>query len=363
MLRDRTTELQKSLVKNKIDAILVSSAVNIHYLTGYPNFSKDEREAYLLVCSNAATLFTDPRYIEAVKKTISKEINATIEKPSKILKETLAKNKVKRLGIENNLTIQEYDRFKKFLDIKLVRTDDLVEDLRMVKDTDEIKSLKKAAALTDKTYSHVLENMRVGIDITEKELAWKMEKFIKENGGTLAFDTIVAFGPNSSVPHHITSDKKLSEKDEFILLDFGAKVNGYCADMTRTRLTKSSSAKANKIYEAVFEAQKKAAESVIAYKENNAAKAGEIANEVLVSKGFKPVPHGLGHGIGLEVHEFPHLWPQSDDVLIEGNYFSIEPGIYIPGFGGVRIEDDYLMTGESLQQITESPKDILEIRC
>ncbi len=356
MYKNRISKLRGSFDKEKIDAFLVSSALNIHYLTGYSNFSKDEREAYLFITESTATLFTDSRYIEAVEKIIPSNVKATIEKPLKTLGQIVKDLKINRIGFETNFTVYELEKFKKEISSKFVLSDDLVEKLREIKDVDEIRALKKAAALTDITYSHVLENIRMKINVTEKELAWRMEKFIKENGGTLAFDSIVAFGANSSIPHHITSSKKLSVKDEFILLDFGAKIDEYCSDMTRTLLTKSSSTRAKKVYQAVLDAQKKAADSIIVNKKGNAANAAKIANAVLVSKGFKPVPHGLGHGIGLEVHEKPHLHPKFDDILVNGMVFSIEPGIYIPGFGGVRIEDDYLLNNNEIKQITTSLK-------
>ncbi|HVZ12599.1 MAG TPA: Xaa-Pro peptidase family protein [Patescibacteria group bacterium] len=360
MSGNRIKILQENLVDYKIDALLVSSAINIQYLTGYSNFSKDEREAYLFVTGTSATLFTDSRYIEAVEKIIPKNVNATTKRPisdeiNKIVKE----ENVEKIGFENNFTYDEHSRFKKKISAKLVLVDSLIEELRSVKDDSEIESIKKAAALTDKTFTFIKNQIKIGS--TEKQIAWEMEKYIRENGGILAFDTIVAFGANSSVPHHLTSDKRLKTEDEFVLLDFGSRVDGYCSDMTRTILTESASDRARKIYEAVLEAQESSAQLINqlikASKPVDGAVIARRANEVLKQHGFADVPHGLGHGIGLEVHELPHLHPKlTDEILVEENYFSIEPGIYIPGFGGVRIEDDYLMTKNGLEQVTKSPK-------
>ncbi len=360
MFGNRVKELQKKLRANKIDAILVSSAVNIHYLTGYSNFSTHEREAYLFVSQLNAVLFTDGRYIEAVEKTLPANAKVTIKPIAKTLNQIVKKEKIKIIGFEHNLTFAEYEKIKKEISIRFLLVHNLVEDFRNIKNVEEIKSIKKATKLTDDCYSHILKNVR--IRMTEKEVAWEIEMFIKKLGGTLAFDSIVAFGTNSSVPHHLTSDKKLSEKDEFILLDFGAKVDGYCADMTRTLLTKNASNKARKIYETVLGAQMAAVDYLNTNKKMSGRMAWEVADEYIVKKGFPKMPHGLGHGIGLEVHESPRLSKRAKDYIKNGMTFTIEPGIYIPGFGGVRIEDDYLWNGSNLEQLTKSPKDLIEIK-
>lgn len=359
----RLKKLQSELTSNGIYAILVSSPVNIEYLTGYSNFSRDEREAYLFLARGTlAMLFTDGRYIEAVKNTVPKSVSVfLINELFKKIKDS----KVKTLGFEQNLTFAEYKRFKKETGKNLRLTAWLIEKLRAVKDTEEIKNIKLASKLTGKTYSHVLENIRTE-NITEKEVAWRIEKFIKENGGELAFESIVAFGPNSSIPHHKTSNKKLTNKDEFILLDFGSKVNGYCSDMTRTLLTKNSSSRAKKMYQIVLSSQETAFQLInqLSYF-HKPVLAGDIANaanNIITKSGFPTIPHGLGHGIGLEVHEMPHLHPKSKNTLVAGNYFSIEPGIYLPGFGGVRIEDDYLLTDRGLEQLTKSERELVKIK-
>lgn len=390
MVKNRISQLRKRFDKEKIDpdsigvdALLVSSPVNIQYLTGYPNFSRDEREAYLFVTKKSAILFTDNRYIEAVEQIIPEDITAVVNRPIEIINQMVNNQKLNRVGVENNFTVAEAEQFKKKAKVKIVLTDNLVEKLRAIKDTSEIKSIKKAANLTHSTLTYIMGKIKPGV--TEREIAWEMEKFIRQGGGVVAFDTIVAFGPHSSIPHHLSSDYRLQSTDEFILLDFGAKVDGYCADMTRTLLTKSASEKAKKMYDAVLSAQEAAASSLrgttrrsnlkassspltptLSLRErekgrgakSNCARAAEAANEVLQNAGVPPVPHGLGHGIGLEVHELPHLHPKSEDILVPGNYFSIEPGIYIPGFGGIRIEDDYLMTDKGIEQITKSPKSL-----
>ena len=355
MFEDRIKKLRIILNEEKLDAFLVSSPINIGYLTGYFNFSKDEREAYLFVSKQTVILFTDPRYIEAVEKIVSKKIKATIESWTKVLKKEIESKKITTLGFEKNLTFEEHRIFKKNLGIKLVSTDYFIEELRSEKDDAEIKAMRKAALLTDQTFGFIKKKIKLGV--SEKEIAFEMEMFIKKNGGTLAFDSIVAFGANSSIPHHLTSDKKLSKNDSFVLLDFGAKVDGYCCDMTRTIIV-NPTAKAKKIYQSVLDAQLAAINYIDSNKNPEGKKAAGAANAILVKNDFAQIPHGLGHGIGLEVHETPHLSPKTDDILFPNQVFSVEPGVYIPGFGGVRIEDTAFLNGAKLELLTTSPKEL-----
>ncbi|MBI4091766.1 MAG: M24 family metallopeptidase [Candidatus Levybacteria bacterium] len=356
MFEQRLRLVRKSLSEDKIDALLVSSAVNIAYLTGYSNFSTREREAYLFVTESSVSLFTDGRYIEGVRSILPKGLKVFLY--TELFKK-IRSSKAKRVGVEQNFTLSELKKFKRKTGLNFTLTEPLVEKLRAVKDDKEIKNIRLACKLTDKTYSDVLENIRM--NITEKELAWRIERLIKENGGELAFEPIVAFGSSSAIPHHQTSNKKLINSDQFVLLDFGVKVNGYCSDMTRTLLTKNATNKARKIYETVRVAQQKAIEYISTSgvgpdsPEVDASKTAKVANDYLASKGFEKIPHGLGHGIGLEVHEELRLSPKSKNKLVKNNVFTIEPGIYIPGFGGVRIEDDFLLS-DNLEQLTKSPK-------
>jgi len=355
MFDDRIKKLKIILAEEQLDAFLISAPINIGYLTGYFNFSKDEREAYLFVSKNTTILFTDPRYIEAVKKTISKKIKATIEPWTKVLKKEIENKKITHMGFEKNLTFEEHKILKKNLGVKLVSTDYFVEELRSQKDASEIKKMRTAAKLTDQTFEFIKKKIKLGM--SEKEVALEMELFIKKNGGTLAFGTIIAFGANSSVPHHLTSSKKLSKNDSFVLLDFGAQVDGYCCDMTRTIIVNPTT-KAKKIYQSVLDAQLAAINYINANKKPEGKKAAEISNEVLTKNNFPPVPHGLGHGIGLEVHETPHLSPKTNDILLQNQVFSVEPGIYIPGFGGVRIEDTAFFNGTKLELLTTTSKEL-----
>ncbi|HVZ67284.1 MAG TPA: Xaa-Pro peptidase family protein [Patescibacteria group bacterium] len=360
MSTQRLTNLQKNLAANKIDALLVSSAVNIRYLTGFTSLSNTEREAFLFVTPTSATFFTNPLYFEAVKKMMPPKIKVVMKPVSEAINQIISAkggsaSSRKSIGFEENLTFAEYKRLSKNINAKLVLTEDLVESLREIKDEEEIKALRHAAKVTDDTFEFIKPLIKIGV--TEEQIAYEMEMYMKKYSCSLAFDTIVAFGANSSVPHHKTSDKRLTNKDELVLLDFGAKFNGYCADMTRTILTKNAKDKSKKIYQTVLDSQIEAIKYINFSKGKvSGKKAYKAASDYIVKNGFKEIPHGLGHGMGLEVHEFPHLSGKTDDELLPGMVFSIEPGIYIPGFGGVRIEDDFLLTEKGLEPLTTSLK-------
>ncbi len=352
MFEQKLKALRRSLAENKVDALIVSSAANIFYLTDINYFPLEERHAYLFITAKTVDLFTDPRYSNGIKNKLPKGVRIFLH--TELLK-NIKKSKAKRVGIEQNFTVAELKRFKKETGLNFVLTEPIVEQLRSIKDAEEIKNIRAACKLTDRALDTIRKLIKTGV--TEREISWKIESFIKENGGELAFDSIVAFGPNSAIPHHKTSDKRLEKSDELVLLDFGAKVNGYCSDMTRTILTKNAKRKAHEIYETVRMAQQKAAEFVSGQLPDvSCSTIAEITNDYIVSKKFEVIPHGLGHGIGIEVHEKPTLSPKSKDKLVRNNVFSIEPGIYIPGFGGVRIEDDFLLGERGLEQLTKSAK-------
>jgi Xaa-Pro aminopeptidase len=343
------------------DAVLISSVANITYLTGFSNFSIEEREAYLILVGDKKYIITDPRYSEAVKKQVKDFELLVISQQvpiSEHLKSLAKKHKIFTLGIEeHDLRVGEAMIFKKHF--KRLKPYNLNET-RSVKKVEEIKKIKKASQIGDKTYEYILKQLKVGV--TEKEIAHKLEWFFKSQGAEKSFDPIVAFGKNSSVPHHQTGNTKLGEKKgQLILLDFGVKYKNYCSDMTRTIFWGEPDKKKVEIYNAVKEAQ----ENCLNYinkqiKVENGILKGidvhNIASDFLESKGYPRLPHGLGHGIGLNVHEKPGLSARSKDILSPGMVFSIEPGIYLEGFGGVRIEDLFLLTEKGLVNLTRSSK-------
>ena len=344
-------------MKENLDAVLVSSVSNIEYLTGYGNFSKDEREAYIFLGKNFEYIITDGRYSEAIKKAVPhlKLFERGYQKGAEHLFKKYKKT-IKNLGIEeDNLTASEHKILKKhFKNLKHFNA----ASIRSIKNNEEIAKIKKAVNLGDRTFDYILKKIKQGI--SEKELAYEIESFVKKNGAELSFPPIVAFGKNSAIPHHQTGDVKL-ENGQMILLDFGAKINGYCSDMTRTIFFGKATQKYKKIYNIVLETQKKAIRFINSGKKIKAKEVDGMAREYIKSQGYPDIPHSLGHGIGLEVHEHPSLSPKSKDILKEGMVFSIEPGIYIPGFGGVRIEDLFVLEKGDLKQITNSSKQLFSI--
>jgi len=364
---NRIQKVKKFLGKG-FDAILVSCAPNVIYLTGFDGFSSKEREVYLLLTRRKNYIFTDGRYFEVVKKLKGFELIKI--SPSKNweqgLKEVVASEKIKILAIdESDLKVSEARKIRKLT--KICSDENLVEDLRKVKEKVEIENIKRACGLGDRVFKHILSEVKLGV--TEKEIAKKIEIFILGNGAEISFRPIVAFANNSSSPHHVSGERKLG-KNEIVLLDFGVKVDNYCSDMTRTVFAGSATAEFKRIYETVLNAQRKAIEFIILKSSilNHQSKiklktsqVDKVAREHILSENYPSIPHSLGHGIGIEVHEKPSLSPKSKDILTSGMVFSVEPGIYIPGFGGVRIEDLVLLTKKGPQIITRANREIIEL--
>lgn len=360
----RVKKLREMARKQNLDAVLISSVSDIIYLTGYSGFSIEEREAYLLITNGSHFLLTDARYSEAVKTTLPNVTlcEISIEIPLKErLKEVIKKEHSQTLGFEgHNLTFFEYEKLSEC--IKKLSPIDL-SHFRIEKDVDEISKIKRACEIGDKAFEHILKQIKAGI--TEKELAYELEFIVKKQGADISFDPIIAFGANSAIPHHQTCDQKL-KPNNIVLLDFGVKVDNYCSDMTRTVFFGKIDVKFKKIYATVLKSQQEAIKYIkqiqpLSKSNLNAKDLDKVARDYIIKQGFPSIPHSLGHGIGLEVHESPRLSPNSKDLLKSGMVFSIEPGIYISGWGGVRIEDLVVIQNEKLEILTKSPKELIEI--
>ena len=353
-------KLQKEIIKKNLDAVLISSVSDVIYLTGYSGFSREEREAFLFITKNQQYILTDGRYTEDVKKLIPdfKLIEISSKLPAtNALNELKIKYKINKLGIEeNDLKINEYRALKKYFND--MQNFNAINNLRSLKNNDEILKIEKACKLGDKTFSFILKKIKSGI--SEKEIAYEIEFFIKKNGGDISFPPIVAFGKNSAVPHHVPiHNSKLLAHNSIVLLDFGVKFDNYCSDMTRTVFFGKPTTEQKKIYEAVLQAQQKAID--LLGTNRNASKTDNAARDYIVSKGYPSIPHSLGHGIGINVHELPHISPNSKNVLKDGMIFSVEPGVYLPHFGGVRIEDLVVLEKAGPRLLTHSPKNLIEI--
>ena len=369
-------KLRKKLSKKGFHAMLVSSPSDIFYLTNYPGLIKEEREIFLFITKNYQYVLTDRRYIGTVKALILNYKLVEISSKHSLtnaLNALRTKHKIKKLGIdESDIKVSEYKKLKKRFN-KICHCNS-ISDLRTTKEREEISRIEKACQLGDKTFNYILKKIRLGI--SEKEIVFEIELFTKQHGADISFPPVIAFGPNSAIPHHRPTNKKL-KKNQIILLDFGVKLNNYCSDMTRTIFFGKSIGKFKKMYNAVLKAQKRAMEHISRYHAEfasassgsrsrnkfgmTASKVDGIARDYIVSQGYETIPHSLGHGIGIDVHENPHLSPKSKDSLTEGMVFSVEPGIYVPDFGGIRIEDLIVLEKSGPRLLTHSPKTIIEL--
>lgn len=364
-MEERIKKIRELLERLGLDATFVSTVSNISYLTGYFNFSIEEREAYLLITKKDQFIFTDTRYSEAIEKYV-KDFKLITRSPSlpfkNALKQVLNEKKISKLGFEeDNLIFKEYKILRNLTKNLYPVT---LEDIRVQKSENEIKKIKKACEIGDLIFEKIIKEIRNGV--SEKDIGYKLELLGKEKGADISFKPIVAFGENSSVPHHETGNSRLEKKlGQFIKLDFGFKLEGYCSDMTRTMFFGESSQKQKLIYKTVLKSQEMAInylkEMLKKKRKIKAKEVDKVAREHIIQEGFDSVPHSLGHGVGIEVHEAPRLSPNSKEELKEGMVFSIEPGIYIPGYGGVRIEDLFAIVNGKLDKLTNSSKALREI--
>ena len=356
-MKIRVKKVQRKLKEENLDALLVTTLTNVRYLSGYSGSN-----GLMVITPDRSFFLTDFRYWEQAKKEVkdSKIIFGERDLFDDLPKLEILKSRRAKLGFESeNLNCSLYRRLKTLLpQVLFVPAEKFVESLMVTKDQEELKKIKKAVAITDMVFSQILTFVQPGI--TELDLAAEIEYMMKKNGAdNPAFDTIVASGPRSALPHGKASGKKIKQ-GEFVTFDMGALVEGYCADLTRTVVVGKAKPRQKKIYDVVLKAQKKAIRSARAGLE--CKKLDKIARDIIKKAGLgKYFGHGLGHGIGLLVHALPRVSSKSDEVLMPGMVVTIEPGVYIPKWGGVRIEDDVLITRKGCEVLTQSPKNLLEI--
>ena len=348
--------IRQRLKEDELDAMLVSSPENRRYMSGFTGSA-----GYLLISQDDAVLATDFRYVEqAGRQSPDFRVNRTSTGLG-WLSEWTAEQGVKRIGFESeDLTVHTFEAFKKVAaeDEKsnkpeLIGTTGIVEKLRVVKDDAEIKMLTKAIEIADQALDVVAPTIEPGM--TEEAIAWELEKAMRERGAEMiSFDTIVGAGPNGALPHHRADDTVIREGDA-VVIDMGAKYQGYCSDLTRTVIVGRTGDRFKEIYDIVLRAQLAAEEQV------EAGMTGEqvdtIARDIISEAGYgENFGHSLGHGVGLAVHEYPRVGPRADDVLEDGMVFTIEPGIYLSGWGGVRIEDIVVLENGRARVISKAKK-------
>ena len=346
---NRLNSLQEKLIKQKLGALLVTSRENIRYLSGFSGSA-----GALLVTRQKAYLFTDGRYgIQAEAEVQDAQVQVT-DKPLQTLGQLLEQFRIKRLGIEaRHLTVADYNSLKKALlnTAHVIASHDLVENLRQVKEAQEIKNIKKAVKIAAQAFADIQECIAPGI--SEKELAGKLECALRERGSEKSpFEIIVASGRRSAMPHAVSSEKRLAE-GELVIFDFGATLDGYNADISRTLvLGNTPSSEQKRIYRAVAKAQSTGIKAIKPGVRSN--QVDKTARGVIEKAGYgEYFNHSSGHGIGLQVHEAPRISQADKTVLQEGMVFTMEPGVYLPELGGVRIEDMVLVTGNGCQVLTK----------
>ncbi len=352
----RIARLRESLKAHDIDALLVIRPENRRYMTGFTGSS-----GFVLISEDHAVLLTDFRYVEqATSQAPDFRIVKHGVKMVDTLREVLAEMGARALGFEKDVvTYKQHETFASELEgVKLVPLEGLVEKLRMVKDEAEIEKIQRAEALGDAAFSHIIKVMRPGM--TEIEVALEMEWFMRRNcAERLGFDIIVASGPNGAMPHAVATDRRLVP-GELVVLDFGAVVDGYRGDTTRTVALGRAPDDGRRIYDIVLRAQQAALDGITAGMKGDEAHA--IAQRIIDEAGYgEHFGHGLGHGVGLAVHEEPRLAPSSSAELAPGMVVSVEPGIYLPGKLGVRIEDLVVVDEKGVRNLTRSPRQLIEV--
>ena len=353
----RINNLRLKFEELGVDAVLITDDENRRYLSGFVGTA-----GYLFITQDGAVLATDSRYTEQAGNQAPDYRIDRITGRLDWLPTLIGEFGIKRLGFEaDNVTVQLLDRFKAVVaesengakDLELIPTTGVPLGLRAFKDADELALLQRSIDIADQAFTEVSKTISVGD--TEDEIAWRIEVAVREQGAeSLSFPTIVGSGPNAALPHHRAGDRKI-QAGESIVIDMGARFQGYCSDLTRTVVVGEPNDQFKKVYDIVLAAQLTAIESVEAGM--TGADADNLARTVIVEAGYGELfGHSLGHGVGLEVHEAPWVASRVETKLEDGMAFTIEPGIYISGWGGVRIEDVVVLENGKARVLSHAPK-------
>ena len=354
MISSRIENIQKRLNNN--EAALISKPCNRFYLTGF-----NSSDGYVVITKNQAVFLVDFRYIEKAKEVVKFLDVKLMENSLNDISTLLKNNKINNLYLESEyVSLSEFFKYQQaFLNVNIDNSnklDNIITSLRRIKTEDEITNIKKAQEITDKTFNYILN--RIDINRTEKEIMLDMEFYLRGLGSDgVSFDFIVVSGKNSSLPHGEPTDKKIN-KGDFLTMDFGAVVNGYRSDMTRTVAIKSVTEEQKDIYNLVLNAQQKAIDSIkpgVICKDID-----KISRDIIYNAGYKGCfGHGLGHSVGVEIHESPNFNTKCDTLLEKGMVMTVEPGIYLENRFGVRIEDMVYVTKNGCENLTKSNKELI----
>ncbi|MFA5770751.1 MAG: Xaa-Pro peptidase family protein [Patescibacteria group bacterium] len=368
MLQRRVEKLRKILMEKNLDGFLISNFYNILYLTGFKTLTADEREAWALVTKNNVYLFTDLRYVKSQNSKVKSESQKlkilTPEKGLiKHLQEIVEEEKIQRLGFEgDDLKVNELQRIKDYLkDVELISQEKLIIKIREMKDDLEIDNLRRACQIADQCLNDVLQLIKVGT--SEKEIAFKIEFWLKEKNYDLSFYPIIAIDKNSAVPHYDTrnGNNEKVKKNSIILVDYGAKFKDYHSDTTRMIFVGNPTDEMISTYKILLNAQEKTIEQLKI--DNNPVSLDQFCRRELTSNNQLPsYSHSTGHGVGLQIHEFPKISFTSTDVLLPNQVVTIEPGVYLDNKWGMRIEDTVLIKERGqIEVLTKFQKELLII--
>ncbi len=355
-MTNRVAGLLSQLPERNLEGMLISSPENRRYLSGFSGSA-----GYLLISNGQPVLVTDSRYTEQAANQAKDYRVVQGRSGWDWLVDWLKETGVKRLGFESqNMTVATHDALLEALkkdgslnDVSLIGASGMAEQQRTIKDGEELQLLQKALDASDAAMEAVCPEITEGM--TEREVAWRMEKAMRDFGADgLSFDTIVASGPNGAMAHHQPSDRAI-QRGEPIVIDMGAIARGYCSDITRTVVVGEPDETFRNVYDIVLGAQLTAINTV------KTGMTGEecdnLARTVIVEAGYGDnFGHSLGHGVGLAVHENPRVSPKSEDVLDEDTVFTVEPGIYITGWGGIRIEDIVILGKDGATPLSKASK-------
>lgn len=366
MFENRRKQLNQVLKESGVQAVIINSPSNLYYYTGFTG-----GEAFFvmpvggsqtkdLITEQNGYVITDSRYYEQVEKECPELTLIRLEKKgySETVKEWLDDFQGNvQVAVEDSMNLSQYLKLSEVCkDCKFQVQGEMINSCRMVKDAEELKKIEKAEAIGDAAFSHILTMIKPGV--TEAEIALELEFFMKKQGASkLSFDTIVASGTNSSMPHAQVTERRV-ENGDFITMDFGCVYQGYCSDMTRTVAVGNPTEEMKKVYQIVLDANRRAMEQIAEGKK--CSDIDSLARDYIKEKGYgEYFGHGLGHSVGLEIHEEPRFSPKCEVKTKENMVITVEPGIYLPGRFGVRIEDLVVVTKNGFENLTHSEKELV----